>query len=115
MRAASYYHAMLMLFNRTGRWLALGLILAGCSSVSPTAGVRMNQIQVIGTHNSYHQRAHDSLMKLIAAVKPQGARDLDYGHRPLREQLSVLGIRQIELDCYVDTTGGRFANPLGPK
>ena len=92
-----------------------GLLFAGCSTVSPTAQVRMNQIQVIGTHNSYHQRANDSLMKLIAAANPKGARDLDYGHRPLHEQLSELGVRQLELDCYVDTDGGRFANPLGPR
>jgi hypothetical protein len=74
----------------------------------------MNQIQVIGTHNSYHQRPNDSLMKLIASFKPQSARDLDYGHRTLSQQLDM-GVRQIELDCYADPTGGRFANPLGPK
>jgi hypothetical protein len=95
--------------------VALGVLLAGCSTTSPTAGVRLNQIQVIGTHNSYHQRANDSLMKLIARSNPQAARDLDYGHRPLHEQLSQLGIRQIELDCYADPDGGRFAQPLGPK
>jgi hypothetical protein len=54
-------------------------------------------------------------MKLIAQSKPQAARDLDYGHPPLAEQLSRLGIRQIELDCYPDPDGGRFAHPLGPK
>ncbi len=53
-------------------------------------------------------------MKLIAMRNPQAARDLDYGHRPLHEQLSQLGIRQIELDCYPDPDGGRFAHPLGP-
>jgi Phosphoinositide phospholipase C, Ca2+-dependent len=101
---------------RAPRWpVALGLLLAGCSTTSPTAGVRLNQIQVIGTHNSYHQRANDSLMKLIALSNPQAARDLDYEHRPLQEQLSQLGIRQIELDCYPDPDGGRFARPLGPK
>jgi hypothetical protein len=91
------------------------VMLAGCSTPSPTAGVRMNQIQVIGTHNSYHLRAHDSLMKLIAAYKPKAARDLDYEHRPLTEQLSDFGIRQIELDCFADPEGGRFAHPLGPQ
>ena len=96
-------------------WIcALGFLLAGCTAPTPTAGLRLNQIQVIGTHNSYHQRADDSLMKLIAMVNPQGARDLDYGHRPLLEQLSRLGIRQVELDCYADPDGGRFAHPVGP-
>jgi hypothetical protein len=86
----------------------LDIFIAGCSTPSPTAGVRLNQIQVIGTHNSYHLRADDSLMKLIAAPDPQAARDLDYSHRPLREQLSQLGIRQLELDCYADPEGGNL-------
>jgi hypothetical protein len=102
-------------FKMIGAWLMLGALVAGCTTNSPTANVRMNQMQVIGTHNSYHQRAHDSLMKLIAARNPSAVSELDYGHRPLGEQLADLGIRQVELDCYVDTAGGRFANPLGPK
>ena len=53
-------------------------------------------------------------MKLIARSNPQAAHDLDYTHRPLREQFSRLGIRQIELDCYADPDGGRFARPIGP-
>jgi hypothetical protein len=104
--------------RRWWRGVGSGLMLLaffGCSTPSPTAGVRLNQIQVIGTHNSYHQRTHDSLMKLIASSKPDAVQALDYGHRPLTEQLSRLNIRQIELDCYVDTEGGRFAHPLGPK
>jgi hypothetical protein len=100
---------------KTGCWLAMfGVLLAGCSTPSPTAGIRLNQIQVIGTHNSYHQRTDDSLVKLIAKSNPQAARDLDYTHRPLREQLFQLGIRQLELDCYADPDGGRFARPIGP-
>ena len=74
----------------------------------------MNQTQVIGTHNSYHQRTHPSLMKLIAASKPEAVSELDYGHRPLHEQLDM-GVRQLELDCYADPDGGRFAHPMGPK
>ena len=88
-------------------------ILTGCSTPSPTAGIRLNQIQVIGTHNSYHLRGHDSLLALIAQVKPSARQELDYGHRPLPEQLAQLGIRQIELDCYADPDGGRYARPLG--
>ena len=68
---------------------------------------------MIGTHNSYHLRGHDSLLALIAQVKPSARRELDYGHRPLPEQLAQLGIRQIELDCYADPDGGRYAQPLG--
>ena len=88
-------------------------MLSGCTTPSPTAGIRLNQIQLIGTHNSYHLRGHDSLLTLIAKVNPSARRELDYGHRPLPEQLTQLGIRQIELDCYADPDGGRYAKPLG--
>ena len=88
-------------------------VLAGCKTSSPTDGLRLNQIQVIGTHNSYHLRGHDSLLALIAKDKPKARDELDYGHPPLPEQLSRLGIRQIELDCYADPNGGLYAKPLG--
>jgi hypothetical protein len=45
---------------------------------------------------------------------PALAKELDYAHRPLGEQLSR-GIRQIELDCFADPQGGLFAHPRGPK
>ena len=104
-----------MKLARTSQRIAvLGvLILSGCTTPSPTAGIRLNQIQVIGTHNSYHVRGHDSLLALIAKVNPRAREELDYGHRPLPEQLERLGIRQIELDCYADPDGGRYAKPLG--
>jgi len=99
----------------TLKWVGLltFVMLAGCSTPSPTAGIRLNQIQVIGTHNSYHVRGHDSLLALIAKVSPRAREELDYSHRPLPEQLGRLGIRQIELDCYADPEGGRYASPLG--
>jgi hypothetical protein len=99
-----------------GHWLAFPLalfVLAGCTT--PADRVRINQVQVIGTHNSYHLRGHESLHKLIANYAPGLAQELDYGHRPLAEQFSRLGIRQIELDCFADPQGGLYAEPRGPK
>ena len=90
-------------------------LFCGCATRSPTSGVRLNQIQVIGTHNSYHQRPPAPLGLLISKRLPDGAIGLDYGHRPLPGQLSALGIRQIELDCFADPEGGRFAEPRGVK
>ena len=77
--------------------------------------MRINQAQVIGTHNSYHLRGPESLHKLIANYAPGLAQELDYSHRPLAEQFSRLGIRQIELDCFADPQGGLYAEPRGPK
>lgn len=77
--------------------------------------LRLNQIQVIGTHNSYHIAPHPSILQLISKSSEEQASALAYTHRPLAEQFSELGIRQIELDVYADPTGGKYAKPLGPK
>jgi hypothetical protein len=99
------------------RFYLLAVLCAGggCTSSRPAASLRLNQVQVIGTHNSYHQRAHESLRTLLAQRFPQEAQGLDYTHPPLAEQLSRLGVRQIELDCYADPKGGLYAEPRGVK
>jgi len=50
----------------------------------------------------------------LAQRAPEEANGLDYEHTALAEQLSS-GIRQVELDCFADPEGGRFANPRGVK
>lgn len=73
--------------------------------------LRLNQMQVIGTHNSYHIAPAPEVMKLIAATGKERAAGLDYTHRPLADQFTKLGIRQIELDVYADPKGGLFTEP----
>jgi hypothetical protein len=75
--------------------------------------VRMNQIQVIGSHNSYHQGIAPSEVKLMQAKNPKLYAGLEYRHRPLDQQFDS-GIRQIELDIFADSQGGRYAHPAGP-
>jgi hypothetical protein len=87
-------------------------LITSCATTSKIADVRLNQIQVIGTHNSYHQLGHPSLRALTAKVAPNESGGLEYGHRPLPEQFD-LGIRQIELDCFADPAGGLYAHPQG--
>lgn len=73
--------------------------------------VRMNEIQVLGSHNSYHLRPEPEVLEGIAALAgEQVADELDYEHRPLTEQLEDFGIRQFEIDVYADPEGGRFAD-----
>ena len=96
-------------------FLLLSPLMSAGAPASSSSGVRLNQIQVIGTHNSYHQRAHKSLHELIAKRAPDEVRGLDYTHRPLSEQFSRLGIRQIELDCFADPQGGLYSDPRGVK
>jgi hypothetical protein len=94
--------------------LSASCFLFGCATPWVSTAVRLNEIQVIGTHNSYHQRAPEPLGILLSKRAPEQAPGLAYGHRPLPEQLS-LGIRQIELDCFADPEGGRYAEPRGVK
>jgi len=72
--------------------------------------VYLNQIQVIGTHNSYHTGIAPSEQKLIESQNPKAMRALDYEHPALPDQLSG-GARQLEIDVYADTKGGRYAHP----
>ena len=79
----------------------------------PAEAVKMNEIQVIGTHNSYHAGLAPSEAKLMLQRNPQVYQALEYRHRPLNEQLNA-GVRQIELDIFADSAGGRYAHPKGP-
>jgi len=73
----------------------------------------LSQIQTIGTHNSYHIAPHSSVMKLIRSVMPSQADGISYTHRPLSEQLNLLGMRKFELDLFHDTKGGAYSSPAG--
>lgn len=72
---------------------------------------RLNQIQVIGSHNSYHIAPHAELMRLMKLTTRRQAESLDYSHRTLAEQFGTLGIRQIELDLFYDPVGGHYSKP----
>lgn len=73
--------------------------------------VRMNEIQVIGSHNSYKQAMDPGLKAMLTALG-KDVEGLDYAHPRLMDQLN-LGLRNLELDVFNDPEGGRFASPLG--
>jgi hypothetical protein len=76
--------------------------------------LKINQLQVIGTHNSYHAGIAPNETKLWQAKYAEAFKGLDYQHLPLPQQFDA-GVRQIELDVYADTKGGLYAHPSGPK
>jgi hypothetical protein len=98
--------------------LALLLMIGAIACTDETNGdgapagpaLRMNHVQVIGSHNSYHLAPEPTVLAGISAVSQQLAREIDYNHRPLTEQLEEYGVRQFEIDIYADPDGGRFAN-----
>ena len=93
--------------------LCCGGLMAGRRRASAEEPIHLNQIQVIGTHNSYHLAPSPSVLRLAGPRGPEMGKGLDYGHRPLAEQFSVLGMRQVELDLFADPVGGRYARPAG--
>jgi Phosphoinositide phospholipase C, Ca2+-dependent len=66
---------------------------------------RLNQLQAICSHNSYHVAPRGTIRHLIIARNAQRAQGLDYTQRPLSEQFMALGIRPVELDVYADPKG----------
>ncbi|KAL7935098.1 hypothetical protein V8C35DRAFT_300701 [Trichoderma chlorosporum] len=73
--------------------------------------VRMNQMQVVGSHNSYHVEAPKAERDLQAAVAA-AAVDLQYSHAALDVQLEYLHVRNLELDLLADPDGGMYSDPL---
>ena len=94
--------------------------LAGCSlpaqdrSITNLPGqeLRLNDLQVIGSHNSFRKMPPLALLDALD-VRRAGLRDaFSYDHPPIANQLD-LGVRQIELDVVADPDGGRYAKPFG--
>jgi hypothetical protein len=98
------------------RAIALLAMTGFCGGVlaQGDGGVRINQIQIIGTHNSYHSGFAPSAAKLWQQKNPKVFAGLDYRHPSLTAQLDG-GVRQIEIDIFADTKGGLYAHPFGEK
>lgn len=100
--------------------------------------LKINEIQVLGTHNSYAQPVDSTLMafadpvfekafqSFFASMTPQQlavfneyhpnglkmSEGLQYNHPPFDVQLDA-GLRSLEIDVYNDPTGNRFNHPAG--
>lgn len=99
------------------RFMALvGVIVSTTLAVFAASDkdVRLNQVQVIGSHNSYHAGLGPNEMAFLRQKSAKDAGHLDYSHPPLKEQLDH-GIRQLEIDVFADSKGGLYADPAWPK
>lgn len=123
--------------------MLLGWLILSCGSEhesTPAAtlpdGLKLNQIQVLGTHNSYAQPIDSQVMSYVSQIiEPMmqarlAAMDsirlaeyheyhpnrvsmqeaLSYAHPPLSAQLDA-GMRSLEIDVFYDSTGHRFSKP----
>ncbi|HWB63886.1 MAG TPA: Ca2+-dependent phosphoinositide-specific phospholipase C [Chitinophagales bacterium] len=91
--------------------------LAVTYSNGPTDSLKLNQVSILASHNSYHHRTDsavlaflytlDSLQLLPSAYDPH---QLDYDDLPISQQLEDYNIRGLELDVWNDPQGGQFYN-----
>lgn len=76
-----------------------------------TSGLRMNMMQVIGTHNSYHREV--SLEEVpYHALLLSDPENYYYSHADLAHQAEYQGLRNFEIDIWADSEGGLFGSPL---
>lgn len=74
--------------------LAVVVVLGGCA-----ASPRLNEIQFVGSHNSYKSAMDPDVAARLRSTNPEAAAALDYAHPPLGEQLD-LGLRNLEIDLF---------------
>jgi hypothetical protein len=86
----------------------------GACTRAAVDALKMNQLQTMGSHNSYKMAIAPLEMAEVRAANPKAADTLDYSHEPLTDQLND-GARQLELDFIYDPKGGRYATPLGRR
>lgn len=91
--------------------LPLIALLSAAAEPAPApkpAPLRLNDLSVVGTHNSYKLAMPAETMAKVRAFSAAIADTLDYAHRPLTEQLDA-GARQLEIDVNYDPKGGHYA------
>ncbi len=90
--------------------VALGIFAGSAGSLiaaEEPGPLRLNEIQVLGSHNSYKLAMSAENYAALLASSPDIARSLEYTHLPLAAQLQ-LGIRKLELDVFYDPEGELF-------
>lgn len=94
------------------RLVTLMCLIVSAGHAPAAERLRMNEVQLLGSHNSYKRAIDPVALWLLRFLNPAAAVSLDYEHIPLDAQLD-LGLRKLELDIFHDPEGGRFASPMG--
>jgi hypothetical protein len=76
-------------------------------NAASSSGLYINQIQFVGSHNSYKQAMPESFVKQLLQLNPKVLASLQYEHGPLGEQLD-LGMRKLELDVFYVAEENQF-------
>lgn len=88
------------------------------TAVDSTNFLRINQIQMIGSHNSYRMKTYEPIYNFVQGISfllpaqynPDG---WDYNHETFPVQLNDYEIRSMEIDIYNDPQGGQFYERKG--
>ena len=82
------------------------------ASGSSADDTRMNQVRVLGSHNSYKQAIDPGLLGLLRQRIGDRIQGIEYSHLPIPQQLDM-GLRALEIDVVYDPQGGLYAHPKG--
>ena len=82
----------------------------GCTRAWFDANLHINQIQLVGTAESYKLRPSASMLGLIRMGSAEDAHELDFAEPPIAAQLNM-GARSLEFDVADDPKGGLYARP----
>jgi hypothetical protein len=92
--------------------------LAGAKPPSDAGSVRLNELQAIGTHNSYKRELTEAEQaEYDAIIETPGDYDefLAYSHATIPDQFAGQNVRGLELDLFPDPNGGLYVEPLVRK
>lgn len=87
------------------------LSLAAPSTTNRNDGIRINQVQVVATHNSYHRENNLTEKGFFERLIPN-PENYYYSHATPWDQLEYQAVRGFEFDVWADSEGGRYAKPL---
>lgn len=85
---------------------------AGCAAAWFDANLRLNELQAVGTSESYKLQPSKEMMSLIKMGSSEDAQALDYDQPPIAAQLAA-GARSLAFDVAYDPKGGLYKYPAG--
>jgi len=138
-------HLSILVTHTYSAILILWLLLSQCTTPAPQVeegtiklpqGMKLNQIQVLGTHNSYAKPVDSAVLTVVDQIMEENREQfaaamseeqqlqyrenhpnemkfseaLAYDHPDYPTQLDA-GLRSLEMDVYYDPTGNRFTQP----
>lgn len=95
--------------------LSAAVLLPACATVPDRPvdvceNLPINQVQTIGSHNSYRMMPPATVMDALDQLRPGLKEKLEYEHPAFEDQLD-LGLRLLEIDVYADPEGGLYRDP----